>query len=128
MRSAIKTIEPLMQVSLSLRAGPAVRGNATTTETSLTFVCGIGVSGLTPFEQALSGKTTGDRVRLEIDQDRFGAFFGHLGCSVVQALNMEPPVHLDVTVQALERVSERDLVKAMAQMSGCGGGCGCGCG
>ena len=118
-----------MKVDLTLRA--VVPGATENTEqtASVTFIYGIGMSGLTPFETALSGKTRGDCLTLDVSSEQFGEFFGHLGCSLLQAIPAQPPWRLLITVDSLTRAGDRELVKAMAGMEGgCGGGCGCGCG
>lgn len=122
------TIGPLMRVDLELRAIPPGIAEKTVEIASLSFIHGIGISGLTPFEKALTGKTRGERLSLDVSPGQFGELFGHLACNLMEAIPVQPPWRLEVTVGAFAKAGDRELVKAMAGMGGCGGGCGCGCG
>jgi hypothetical protein len=121
------TIGPLMKVGLALRVIPPEPLTNKQPAVALNFIYGIGISGLTPFEKALAGKSQGDDLQLEVPSDRFAEIFGHLGCSLAKAVTFPTPWQMEITVVSLEKAENRELIKAMAEMSGCGGNCGCGC-
>ena len=128
MAPATTTIGPLTKASLSLLA---VSESAMTTQTPPTpfeLFYGVGSDGITPFEQALFGKQSGDRVTIMVAAGQSFNIFGHLSCQLSQALLKEPPYQLDIAVTEVARAEDRDLIKALAQGSSCGGGCDCGCG
>lgn len=96
-----------------------------------TFVYGISTDGLTPFERSLFGKTAGDRLKLEIPSGTGCEIFGHLTRVLGENLDFSAsrqPVsrQMDITIVAVSRATDREIIAAMA-----GGGCGscdCGCG
>lgn len=122
-----KTIEMLDMVALDLRAQPCT-GAGDGAPTRVAFIFGLGTMGTTPFENLLFGKAPGDVLSLRIDAAHAPHLFGHLQCTVLQALPQVPPFDLQVTVRSVEKADNREVVKAMARMGGCGGDCGCGCG
>ena len=124
-----KTINPLDKVELDLEALPRMeKGADTSVKARLAFICGIGVAGLTPFEHLLLGKTTGHAFSLRVEADPCQGLLGHLQCTMLQALSMTPPFDLQVKVRSVVPAENREVVKAMAGLGGCGGGCDCGCG
>ncbi|MDA8139889.1 MAG: hypothetical protein M0036_14665 [Desulfobacteraceae bacterium] len=126
----LKTIGPLDKVTLQLR----ISSTPTQPEEELptiksSFIYGIGVQGVTPFEKLLFGKTVGDQIDLTIEQGCQHAFLGHLGHALLSQNQFKQPVHLNVTVLSVLDAESHEVVKAMAQLvEGCGGSCDCGCG
>jgi hypothetical protein len=125
-------IAPLTKVTLDLKV---ITGDANTTEPSdrftFSFVCGLGIEGLTTFEKLLQGLSPGDRTHLHIKPQNVASCLEHLGASFLTAAPIAPPFKLDIHVLSVDPVSERELVKSLAEKTeagGCGGGCGCGCG
>lgn len=124
-----KMIDPLDKVELDLEAIPRCEKCAdTSVKARLAFICGIGVAGLTPFEHLLLGKTAGHVFSLRVEADPCQGLLGHLQCMMLQALSMTPPFDLQVKVRSVVPAENREVVKAMADLGGCGGGCDCGCG
>lgn len=120
------TIVPLTKINLVLCLEAGEHGGGSL-EAPLTFVYGIGVEGLTPFEYALAGKKPGDTIQIHVDENQGQAVFGHLFCAVAQAVAATPPWRLSARVTSVDSMNDRDLVKAMAQGGDCQGDCGCGC-
>ena len=118
-------IENLMKVTLTLQkiAPPGKEGPVVPFE----FIYGIGPSGVTPFEKALFGKRAGDRIRLDLPSAEWCQTIGHLELPLREQTGITAPVCLEVTVTAIVRAQDRDVVKAMAAGGGCSD-CGCGCG
>ena len=128
MATAPKTIGPLTKTSLSLLAVSEKDKATLTLPTPFELFYGVGSDGITPFEQALFGKQSGDRVTIMVAAGQSFDIFGHLSCQLSQALLKEPPYQLEIVVTEVVRAEDRDLIKAMAQGSSCGSGCDCGCG
>lgn len=122
------TIGPLMKVELDLLARPLESSGQAPEPVSMHFIYGIGVSGLTPFEKALAGKSSGEQLTLDVTAEHIGELFGHLGCTMIKTIAAQLPWRLEVRVKSAEKAGDRELIKAMAEMGGCEGDCGCGCG
>ena len=123
-----KTIGPLTKTSLSLLAVSETDTATQTQPAPFELFYGVGSDGITPFEQALFGKQSGDRVTIIVAAGQSFDIFGYLSCQMSQALLKEPPYQLDIAVTEVARAEDRDLIKALAQSSNCGSGCDCGCG
>lgn len=121
-------IGPMIKVRLAVNALPAEGTEAESAKGNLEFIFGLATQGLTPFEKALSEKRKGDSIRMRIDTESQYDILGHLACGVFQSVRLAPPVVLEFTVTDLEKADNRELIKAMAQLSSCDSGCDCGCG
>jgi hypothetical protein len=125
--SHLPTVAPLTKVILKLAvSSDAAAGGASRSEVDFSFVYGIGTQGLSAFEMGLTGKHPGDRMHLHVSTAQMADYFEHLRLPLLKALKTDPPFDLDLTIQEVSPVSERELVKAMAEKGG-DGGCGCGC-
>jgi hypothetical protein len=123
--SPASTVGPMCKVSLSL---VPVQHTVTTSATPFEFIYGIGTEGISAFEQALYGKTAGDRLCVQVEGNTMSAYFERLLCPLMDALTTTPPFTLDIEIRAISPVSDRELVRALAQSTtGCDGDCGCGC-
>jgi hypothetical protein len=129
MQTTADRVEPLKKVSLIYTAGSrAGEADLIMEPESATFVYGLGTGGLTPFEHALEGKSVGDKVQYRLERRDIPAFFEHLLNSMGTLPIGEPSFYLDIEVTGVADVEQRQLVKALAAATGCGGGdCGCGC-
>lgn len=125
-----KTVSPLDKVTLQVQATPRNPSDSSgPVDSEISFICGIGPTGLAPFEQMLCDKSVGERFRLSLEAGTEGLLFGHLNCMLSGSNNFPAPCDLDVTITSAKVAEGSEVVKAMAQMSGgCGGGCDCGCG
>ncbi len=123
------SIAPLTKVTLALEV------NSDNTDSSppsdpliFNFVCGLAIEGLTAFEKEMQGMAPGDRTRLQIESQNVNRFFEHLAHPLMALLPVEPPLELSIEVVSVEPVTDRELVKALAEKTeGSGGDCGCGC-
>jgi hypothetical protein len=125
-----KPIAPMDKITLHIQAVPR-DGNSSRqpAEADVTFICGIGSSGLIPFEHQLIEKRAGETVTMPVEPGAAEVLFGHLNCMLHQAIGITPPFDLHASVVSVTTPEGREVVKAMAQMTGgCGGGCSCGCG
>lgn len=129
---AADTIKPLTKVSLKINTIQE-RGSqpATSPMIKFDFVYGIATEGLTAFEVTLSDKAPGDQVTIQIAPTQARAYFEHLLSPLKEAFQTELPSHINVKVASVAPVTDRELVRALAEKNeggGCGGDCGCGCG
>lgn len=125
-------IAPLTKVSLSIDKISKNMNPVTSSQSvHFEFVYGIATEGLTAFELTLSDKVPGDRVNIQIEPSQARPYFEHLLPPLLEAFNSELPSHLNIEVTSVSQVSDRELVRALAEKNeggGCGGGCECGCG
>ncbi len=118
-----KKIAPLKRVRLLLEAGnQAEQVQRFENPREFSFIFGVGREGLTPFEFELADKTVGDELLMTIKPESLAKTFEHLE---VELPGGQSPFYLKTRVQAVEPVSHREIIQAMAQVAG---DCGCGCG
>ena len=89
---------------------------------------------MSPFEYELVDKAEGDEVLLHIQKQTFYRFFEHLNPSIGDLFDNRETVYLKAKIEAVATADNREVVKALAEMTAhgasgcdCGGGCGCGC-
>lgn len=125
-----RAIQPLDKVQLALYAKPqqpdALSENAA--ETPLTIIVGLGVDGLTPFEQQLMGKVPGEETKVAVQPGTAMRMFGHLQCDLAPHLPATPPFEMCARILTVTKADNSEVIKAMARMNACGGNCDCGCG
>jgi hypothetical protein len=122
-------IEPLKRVQARVQAG-AGAANPSPSCFEVTFIYGIGSTGLPPFECLLAGKGEGDQVTFQVTKPDADEFFGHLAPPFAALFDRQAEVSFRIHIAKVETPEARDVVKAMAEMAagGHGGGCDCGCG
>lgn len=130
MPSASNSVAPLDKVTLRVQVGSGDKtAPLPSAGSEVSFICGIGPTGLSPFEQMLCDRPVGDRFSLPIENGTEEVLFGHLSCMMSRPDGLPTPCELDITILSAAVAESRDVVKAMAQMTGgCGGDCDCGCG
>ncbi len=125
-------VEPLKKITVRLRVRDDPQAaEAALARPELTFICGIGRTGITPFESLLAGCCVGDAIDVRISAAEAGSFFEHLAPFLRTAFEGRDAVDLDVRITGIEPAEGREVVKAMAEVasqveSGCDCGCGCG--
>ena len=126
-------VEPLQKISVTLRAG-ATPGdmNLPLPRTGLTFICGIGTGGMTPFEYLLAGRGAGEEISFHVTRSGMEPFFERLAPAFSEPFKDRDEVHFQVAISRIEPADGREIVRAMAELTahaGSGGcDCGCGCG
>lgn len=119
------TVDHLKKITLAIEAGSTAADDRVPIRPHwLTFVYGLGTAGLTPFEYALAGKTTGDVVAISVRADEAVLTFGHLRPLV--KIPSAADVQLMVRVEKVEPAGGREIISAMAAAAECGCDCGCG--
>jgi len=129
MNKNAKSIGPMDKIHLQIKAVPG-EGNpqSESADTQMDLIYGIGSAGISPFEKMLHAKSVGDEFSLPLEPGVDNVIFGHLRHTLVHAIQMAPPYTLHITVASVVPALAQEIVRAMAQTTGCGGGCGCGCG
>jgi hypothetical protein len=125
--AASPTVDNLKKITLSIEAGTSAnKMDITARPQSMTFVYGLGTTGLTPFEYGLADKSTGDVVQVSIRPGEFARTFGHLQPLFETELDDTAEVHLRVRIDKIIPAEGREIISAMAAAAECGCDCGCG--
>ena len=128
-------VENLKKITLTLQAGTSPDTMDLTLQySSFEFIFALGQEGMSPFEYELLNKAEGDEVLLHINKQTFYTFFEHLNPPIGDLFEGRDGVFLNAKIAAVAAADNRDIVKALAEMTAhsgggcdCGGGCGCGC-
>ena len=128
-------VENLKKITLTLQAGTSPDTMDLTLQySSFEFIFALGQEGMSPFEYELLNKAEGDEVLLLINKQTFYTFFEHLNPPIGDLFEGRDDVFLNAKIAAVAAADNRDIVKALAEMTAhsgggcdCGGGCGCGC-
>jgi hypothetical protein len=124
-------VEPLQKISVTLRAGAAPDDmNLPLPRPDLTFICGIGTGGMTPFEYLLAGRGPGDEICFRVGRHDMEHFFEHLVPAFAAPFKGRDEVHFQVEITGIGPADGREIVRAMAELTAHAGsgGCDCGCG
>jgi hypothetical protein len=125
--AASPTVGNLKKITLTIEAGTSAnKMDITARPKSMTFVYGLGTTGLSPFEYALADKSTEDVVLVRIRPGELERTFGHLQPPFDTKLDDTAEVHLRVCVTKIEPAEGREIISAMAAAAECGCDCGCG--
>lgn len=122
-------VEPLKRVHASVKAG-AEAADPSPACFEVTFIYGIGIAGMPPFECLLAGKGEGDKIAFRVTKTEADDFFGHLAPPFAALFDRHGEIFFDAHVVRIETPDARDIVKAMAEMAAGshGSSCDCGCG
>ena len=125
--AASPTVDNLKKITLSIEAGTSAKKmDITARPQSMTFVYGLGTTGLTPFEYHLADKSTGDEVLVSIRPGELARTFGHLLPLLETELDDTAEVRLKVRIDRIIPAEGREIISAMAAAAECGCDCGCG--
>ena len=124
-------VENLKKITLSFQAGTSPDTMDLTPKfPRFEFIFALGQEGMSPFEYELLDKSEGEEVLLHIHKQAFYGFFEHLNPPIGDLFDGREDVYLKSKISAVATADNRDIVKAMAEMTAHGGGgcdCGCGC-
>ena len=125
-------VENLKKITLTFQAGtsPGVM-DLTPKHSEFNFIFGLAPEGMTPFEFELVEKAEGDDVLLHLNKNDFNRFFENLNPPIWDLFADRDEIYLKVKILQISTADNREIVKAMADMTAHGGGgcdCGCGCG
>lgn len=123
-------VENLKMITLSLQAGTSQNTlDLTPNHLKIKFIFSLGLEGMTPFEYKLMDKVEGDSVDFFLKKNDLFSFFGHLSPSIINLVDKCDKVYLKATIESITPAKNREIIKAMAEMTAHGGaGCDCGCG
>jgi hypothetical protein len=125
--AASPTVDNLKKISLSIEAGTSAnRMDITARPQSMTFIYGLGTTGLTPLEHDLADKSTGDLILVSIRPGELARTFGHLQPFLETELDDTAEVYLRVRIDSIIPAEGREIISAMAAAAECGCDCGCG--
>jgi len=125
-------VENLKKITLSYQAGTS-RGALDLTPRcpEISFIFGLAPEGMTPFEFELVEKVEGDNLLIHLEKNSLTRFFEHLTPPIYDLFDGRDEIYLNVKILDVSTAENREIVKAMADMTAHGGGgcdCGCGCG
>lgn len=124
MATETDTVEGLRKISISVEAVPATgREESDVLPAKAEFIFGIGTEGLSPLEAKLAGKRVGDTLVLSLERSQIPIAAGHLCQHMPTLPEGEGPVTLHIRIDDIRPADNRDIVKAMAAATACGGGC-----
>lgn len=125
-------VENLKKITLSFQAGTSPDTmDLTPKYPRFEFIFALGQEGMSPFEYELVNKPEGQEVLLHIHKPAFYRFFEHLNPPIWDLFEGREDIYLKSKISAVATADNRDIVKAMAEMTAHGGGecdCSCGCG
>ena len=123
-------VENLKKITLSIQAGTSPDTmDLTPKYPNLGFIFGLGSEGMTSFEYQLADRAEGESVLIHLKKEDFYCFFEHLNPPLMDLFDRRDDVYLKVNIDAVTPAENREIVKAMADMSAhAGAGCDCGCG
>jgi hypothetical protein len=128
-------VENLKKITLSFQAGTSPDAMDLTPKYPIfEFIFALGQEGMSPFEFELVNKSEGEEVLLQINKESYYTFFEHLNPPIWELFENREQFYLKAKITAVAAADNRDVVKALAEMTAhagsgcdCGGGCGCGC-
>ena len=124
-------VENLKKITLSFQAGTSAdEMDLTPKHLEFSFIFGLAPEGMTPFEYELVDKIEGGAALLHLNKNTLNSFFEHLSPPIWDLFDGREEIYLKVKILEISTAENREIVKAMADMTthGGGGGCDCGCG
>jgi hypothetical protein len=129
MATAVKNeekIDHLKRVAMRFEAGSSPeRRDLSCVPKNVTFIFGICPEGLSPIEFQLAGKSAGEHIDLRFPADQIREIFHHIAFPHIQASDTHGDIWLRATVVGIDTPSPREVVKALAEITNCGGNCTC---
>ncbi len=119
-----EVVENLKKVKITLQAGTSPESMDISAEpVEFEFIFGLGTSGLTPFEFALANKHRDDEVILHINLRDIPETFAHIDLPLFHDLQDREAFYLKARIADIQPAAGRELIKALAELGGCGDGC-----
>ena len=117
-------IEGIKKISMSIRWGDHKEKSNMLSETaSLEFIYGIGISGLSPFEALLSGKTAGDELSFQVKRNDLAEYFMYLTDCFYDIPCEAKEIYFRLKIIDVSEAGQKEVIKAMAEMAACGDYC-----
>lgn len=122
-------IDNLKKVTLSVTAGTSPQTSDIIDQPqTFSFIFGLGTDGLTPFEYAMTGKTSGDEISLQLRSADLNRIFRHINPPFMRDVVGHAEIFLTALIEVVEPAESREVIRTLAAMAECESGCDCGCG
>jgi hypothetical protein len=119
----------LKKITLNIKAGTSPESmDLESGSSEVEFIFGLSPAGMSPFEYELVDKVEGDEIIVHLKRKNTPVFFEHLHLPLGNLFEDQNEMFLCVKIQKIELADNREVVKAMADMTAHGHGCDCGCG
>jgi len=92
---------------------------------TISFVFGVGSTGLSPFEMSLSGKAVGEEVVAELGKANVREYLGHCLLWFLPDVSVLDFPYLGVRVKEVRDADNREVIRAMAEIAEFGHDCSC---
>jgi hypothetical protein len=117
-------VENLRMVTVSVEAGATAETmDLTSTPQEWEFVFGIGSGGLTPLEFELAGKGIGEEALVHVRREDLADTFRHVPVPSFFSTWPLEGCWLKLRVVGVREADQREIIKALAEMAGCGSQC-----
>ena len=125
----MRKVEHLKKITLSFEAGTSPENmDLGSGSSKVEFIFGLGPAGMAPFEYELVNKVEGDEILIHLKRENTPVFFEHLHLPLNNLFKDRHELYLNIKIQKIDPADNREVVKAMANMTAHGHGCDCGCG
>jgi len=125
----MKVVEHLKKITLQFETGTSPENmNLGSGSSEVEFIFGLGPTGMSPFEYELIDKVEGDEIIIHLKREKTPAFFEHLHLPREDLFKDRNEIFVNVKIQKIDPADNREVVKAIAEMTVHGHGCDCGCG
>ena len=125
----MKVVEHLKKIKIRFEAGTsAEKMDLGSGASEFNFIFGLGPSGMSPFEYELIDKEEGDEILIHLKRENTPVFFEHLHLPLGNLFKDRNDIFLKVKIRKIDPADNREVVKAMADITAHGHGCDCGCG
>jgi hypothetical protein len=119
-------IQALKKVTLSVNARTQPEGNDSNLESqTFVFIFGLGTEGLTPFEFMLSKHFEGDNFSLKLHPNDICQTFRHIALPHFDFRESAESIIFTFQMVKVEEAENREVIKALAELSSCSGSCEC---
>ncbi len=119
-------IQALKKITLSVSAGTwPETANLNSEKETFQMIFGLGTAGLTPFEFLLSKRAEGDCFSIPLTPNELCQTFQHIPLPQFEFPESVESIFFHFQVIKVEDSTSREVIKAMAELSSCGGSCEC---
>jgi hypothetical protein len=119
-------VQPLKKITLSVNASTQAEGNNSDNDSqTFQFIFGLGTDGLTPFEFLLSKQMQNHIFSLKLHPDDICQTFKHINVPHFDIPESAESIFFTFQMIKVEEADHREVIKAMAELSSCGGSCEC---
>jgi hypothetical protein len=118
--------KPADKISILFTIYPLPQTKNEQTSINYEFIYGIGTYGLCPLELLLHSKAVGDEFEISINTNNWMDLFGHLPAPNLEVDLNSQKLKIKVQIKSIAPAQNREVIKALSNLTRCQGGCGCG--